>query len=210
MPKKEVSLDFITHFLPEGTHQQILFLLQQHRVHLTITRERKTILGNYRHRSGNLQHRITVNGNLNPYAFLVTLLHELAHLLTYEQFNNRVRAHGREWKHCYANLLHTFLTQELLPPSLQKALQEVLVNPAASSCAEDGLMRALRQYDPPKENVHFLEELPVGASFKIKDGRVFRKEALLRKRFKCRDLKTGNYYLFSPVYEVEKLGEQPQ
>lgn len=207
MPKKEVPIDFLTHFLPEGTDQQVLSLLQQHRVHLTITSERKTILGNYRHRTGDLQHRITVNGNLNPYAFLVTLLHELAHLLAYEQFSHRVQAHGEEWKYCYANLLHAFLTEELLPSPLQQALQEVLVSPAASRCAEDGLMRVLRQYDPPKENFHFLEELPVGASFRIKDGRVFRKEALLRKRFKCRDLKTGNYYLFSPVYEVEKLRE---
>jgi len=208
MPKKEVPLDFLTRYLPGGTDQQVLSLLQQHRVLLTITRERKTILGDYRHRTHDQQHRITVNGNLNPYAFLVTLLHELAHLLTFEQFGNRVQAHGKEWKNCYANLLESFLTLQLLPPPLHSALQEMLINPAASSCAEDGLMRVLRQYDPPKQNHVFLEELPAGASFRIKDGRIFRKEALLRKRYKCKELKTGSYFLFSPVYEVERLADQ--
>jgi len=197
----------LTRYLPIGTDQQVLSLLQQHRVQLTITRERKTVLGDYRHRTQDLHHRITVNGNLNPYAFLVTLLHELAHLVTFEKFGNRVQAHGEEWKRCYANLLNSFLALQLLPLPLQQALQEVLINPAASSCAEDGLMRVLRQYDQPKENHLFLEELPAGAFFKIKDGRVFRKEALLRKRFKCKEVKTGNYFLFSPVYEVERLTE---
>lgn len=205
MPKKEVPLDFLSRYLPAGTDQHVLSLLQKHRVHLTITRERRTILGDYRHRTHDQQHRITVNGNLNPYAFLVTLLHELAHLLTYEQFGNRVLAHGKEWKNCYASLLDYFLALRLLPSPLHTALQDMLINPAASSCAEDGLMRVLRQYDPPKENYFFLEELPTGSSFRIKDGRIFRKEALLRKRFKCKELKTGNYYLFSPVYEVERI-----
>lgn len=205
MPKKEVPLDFLSRYLPTGTDQQVLSLLQQHRVLLTITRERRTVLGDYRHRTHDQQHRITVNGNLNSYAFLVTLLHELAHLLTFEQFGNRVQAHGKEWKCCYATLLESFLTLHLLPASLEHALREMLANPAASSCAEDGLMRVLRQFDPPKENHLFLEELPAGAPFRIKDGRIFRKEALLRKRFKCRELKTGNYFLFSPVYEVEKI-----
>jgi hypothetical protein len=205
MPKKEVPLDFLSRYLPTGTDQQVLDLLQRHRVQLTITRERRTLLGDYRHRTHSQQHRITVNGNLNPYAFLVTLLHELAHLLTFEQFGNRVQAHGKEWKNCYAKLLESFLSLDLLPNPLHKALQEMLVNPSASSCAEDGLMRVLRQYDPPKENHFFLEELPAGAQFRIMDGRIFRKEALLRKRIKCKELKTGNYYLFSPVYEVEKV-----
>lgn len=205
MSKKEVPLNFLSRYLPPGTDQQVLLLLQQHRVYLTITRERKTLLGDYRHRTHDQQHRISVNGNLNPYAFLITLLHELAHLLTFEQFGNRVQAHGKEWKRCYALLLESFLSLNLLPSSLCQALEEMLVNPAASSCAEDGLMRVLRQYDSPKQNHFFLEELPAGAQFRIKDGRVFKKEALLRKRFKCKELKTGSYYLFSPVHEVEKI-----
>lgn len=69
MPKKEVPLDFLSRYLPTGTDQQVLSLLQQHRVLLTITRERRTVLGDYRHRTHDQQHRITVNGNLNPYAF---------------------------------------------------------------------------------------------------------------------------------------------
>ena len=77
-----------------------------------------------------------------------------------------------------------------------------LRNPAASSCAEDGLLRVLRKYDEPKEGHALLEDLPAGAIFSIADGRVFRKGEQLRKRFKCEEIKTKKWYLFSPVYEV--------
>ncbi|HAD34265.1 MAG TPA: hypothetical protein DCF44_07170 [Chitinophagaceae bacterium] len=45
---------------------------------------------------------MSVNGNLNSYHFLITLLHEIAHMLVWEQFRNRVKPHGLEWKHVFA------------------------------------------------------------------------------------------------------------
>ncbi|HRG83972.1 MAG TPA: hypothetical protein PLO99_15735, partial [Chitinophagaceae bacterium] len=77
MPKKEVPVDHLQHYLPPGTGEQVMTYLHQYKVHLTITRGRKTILGDYRHRTNYDAHRISVNGNLNPFSFLITLLHEL-------------------------------------------------------------------------------------------------------------------------------------
>lgn len=203
MAKKEVPVNYISQYLPEGTSAIVMDYLHQHNVHLTITRERQSILGDYRHRTHRENHRISINGNLNPYAFLVTLLHELAHLLTFEKFGNRVSAHGVEWKSLFSTLLKTIVEQRLLPDDIQQELMRTLRNPAASSCAEEGLMRVLRKYNPTREGHCLLEELPEGAHFRIRDGRTFSKEAKLRKRYKCRELVTGTYYLFSPVYEVE-------
>ena len=84
MPKKEAPIDHLQNFLPPNTYEPVLEYLQHYKVHLTVTRERKTILGDYRHQTHHANHRISVNGNLNPFSFLVTLLHELAHLLTFE------------------------------------------------------------------------------------------------------------------------------
>jgi SprT protein len=205
MAKKEVPLDYLSQYLPERTSVIVMDYLHQYKVHLTITRERQSILGDYRHRTHRENHRISINGNLNPYAFLVTLLHELAHLLTFEKYGNRVSAHGAEWKSLFSTLLKTIVEQQLLPDDIQQELMRTLRNPAASSCAEEGLMRVLRKYNPVREGHCLLEELPSGAHFRIRDGRMFSKEAKLRKRYKCRELVTGTYYLFSPVYEVEMI-----
>lgn len=202
MPKKEVPVNHLQQYLPPGTAPAVLTYLHQYKVHLTVARERKSVLGDYRHRTHYENHRISVNGNLNPFAFLITLLHELAHLLTFEQHGNRVAAHGREWKLIYGHLLKQFLGHKIFPPVIEKELLISLQNPAASSCAEDGLLRALRRFDEHSGEHQLIEEIPDGSIFRTRDGRVFQKGARLRKRFKCMELKTGKLYLFSPVYEV--------
>src|SRR6187455_1143572 len=115
MPKQEVHISQLQDYLPPGTYDAVLGYLRQYKVHLTVARERKSILGDYRHRTYHDNHRISVNGNLNKYSFLITLLHELAHLLTFEQLSNNVMAHGREWKMTYAKLLDQFLQHHIFP-----------------------------------------------------------------------------------------------
>ena len=203
MPKREVPLDHLQNYLPPGTGEAVTAYLQQYKVHLTIARQRDSILGDYRHRTHHDNHRISVNGNLNSFSFLITLLHELAHLLAFEKYGNRVQAHGREWKQIYAQLLEQFLRHKIFPPDIEKELFRSLKNPAASSCAETGLLRVLRKYDKNSNGHNLVEEVADGRLFRLKDGRVFRKEEKLRKRFKCTEVKTGKIYLFSPVYEVE-------
>lgn len=205
MPKKEVPVHHLQQFLPPGTGDAVMAYLHQYKVHLTIARERKSILGDYRHRTHAANHRISVNGNLNQFSFLITLLHEIAHLLTFEQYSNRVQAHGREWKMIFGQLLQQFLQHKVFPEEVEKELLQSLKNPAASSCAEDGLLRVLRKYDSNAAATVLVEELPLHGVFRIKDGRTFRKGEQLRKRFKCTEIKTGKIYLFSPVYEIEPV-----
>ncbi len=203
---KEHPMHALATFLPEGSFENVVHYLHQHKVHLTVTRERKSVLGDYRNAVHGKNHRITVNGNLNKYAFLITLLHELAHLLTHEQYGHRVAAHGKEWKKLYAQLLADFIEKKIFPADIENELRRSLTNPAASSCAEESLMRVLRKYDERKKDfLCFIEELPAGTFFKIRDGRIFQKGEKLRKRFKCREKNTGHVYLFSPIYEVKPV-----
>ncbi|MDP4262896.1 MAG: SprT-like domain-containing protein [Bacteroidota bacterium] len=203
MPKQEVPMSQLQDYLPPGTYEPVLNYLRQFKVHLTVARERKSILGDYRHRTHQTNHRISVNGNLNKYSFLVTLLHELAHLLTFEQFGNKVMAHGREWKTLYAQLLDQFLKHHTFPADIEREILLSLRNPAASSCAEDGLLRVLRKYDEAGHKYLLVEEVELNAVFRTNDGRIFQKGKKLRKRFQCKEVGTGRVYLFSPVYEVE-------
>lgn len=205
MPKQEAPIHQLQDYLPPNTFEPVLAYLRQYRVHLTVAKERKSVLGDYRHRTHHANHRISVNGNLNSYSFLITLLHELAHLVTFEQFGHKVQAHGKEWKMVYGQFLFQFLQHKIFPPDIENELQQSLKNPAASSCAEDGLLRVLRKYDSKKDNHRLIEELPVNTVFKIADGRVFQKKEKLRKRFRCVEVGTNKVYLFSPVYEVELM-----
>jgi predicted SprT family Zn-dependent metalloprotease len=203
MPKKEKPIDHLQQFLPDGTYDAVLQHLQFFKVHLTISKERKSILGDYRHRTHFENHRISINGNLNKFSFLITLLHELAHLLTFEQSGNKVAAHGKEWKLIYGQLLHQFIENKIFPAPIENALKQSLSNPAASSCAEDDLVRVLRKYDDAKSHVRLIEEISLGTIFQTGGGRIFKRGEKIRKRFKCTEIKTGRIYLFSPVYEVE-------
>jgi len=202
MPKKEVPVDHLAHYLPDGTLDAVMAYLHKYKVHLTVARERKSILGDYRHRTHYENHRISVNGNLNKFSFLVTLIHEIAHLLTYEQYQNKVAAHGTEWKQLYGSLLQQFLQNKIFPSDVERELIATIRNPAASSCAEDGLVRVMRKYDDKDSPQRLVEEIPLHGLFRTTDGRVFKKGEKLRKRFKCVEVSTGKVYLFSPVFEV--------
>ena len=195
----------LSDYIPDGTLEPVLAYLDKNRVHLTITRERVSVLGDYRPAVPGKNHRISVNGNLNRYAFLITLLHELAHLLTHEVYGSRVAAHGREWKQKFSGLLMEFMTAAVFPEDIREALQASLHNPAASSCADDRLMRILRRYDVRRNEFQLLEDLSEGCCFMIRGGRTFRKGMVLRKRIKCEEIGTGRQYLFSPVYEVKPV-----
>jgi SprT protein len=206
MSKVEHPLQALGEYLPLNTFEPVAAYLQQYKVHLTVTRERKSILGDYRNAYSNRNHRISVNGNLNKYSFLITLLHELAHLLTFDKYGNRVQSHGKEWKAMFGVLLAQFIKSKVFPADIEKELIASLSNPAASSCAEDGLMRILRNYDPKAEGEMLVEEIPAHGLFKLKDGRVFKKGEKLRKRYRCEEVGTKKVYLFSPVYEVKLVG----
>jgi SprT protein len=205
MPKKEAPLSQLNSFLPPGTYEPVEEYLRFYKIHLTVTQHRKSILGDYRHRTNFRNHRISVNGNLNKYSFLITLLHEIAHLLTFEKYGNRVMAHGNEWKTLYAALLKQFIDNKIFPADIEKELLTSLKNPAATSCAEDGLIRVLRKYDINTNGYSLVEEIPQHGLFRLEDGKVFKKGERQRKRFKCVEVKTGRAFLFSPVYEVELI-----
>ncbi|MBS1597824.1 MAG: SprT-like domain-containing protein [Bacteroidetes bacterium] len=205
MSKKEAPLSYLQKFLPERSGQLVLDYLHQYKIHLTITRERKTILGDYRHATDFEHHRISINGNLNKYAFLITLIHELGHLVTFMQYGNRVQSHGKEWKYAYRKILEHFIALNIFPEDILLAFQKSIHNLPASSCADEDLMRILRRYDANIEGLLLVEQISEGRLFSIDNGKIFKKGKKIRKRFQCEEISTGKVYLFSPIYEVKAV-----
>ncbi|MNU30203.1 hypothetical protein D3C71_186850 [compost metagenome] len=210
MSAEKLSFDAFGRYLPQGTLDKVKPWFQQYTIKLIITRERKTVLGNYRQPVKTAPfHRVTVNGNLNPYSFLITLLHELAHLEAFVRYHNRIAPHGKEWQDIFRNILSGYLGQGIFPPALELAINTSLQGLKASSCADPALYKALALYDEPgTDGLVWVEQLPANAQFVTKEGRVYQLLHKRRTRYLCRDLQTQRDYLFAGVVQVKPLGQE--
>ena len=204
MAKVEHPLNALNSYLPDGAFGPVIDLINQYKVHLTVTKARKSVLGDYRHAFQGANHKISVNGNLNKYEFLITLLHELAHLLCYELYRNRVDAHGKEWKSIYGQLLAQFIQKGIFPDDIKKALSKTLLNPAATANGETKLLLVLRNYNEIKKvGVALVAHIPEGILFESLNGKIFRRGKKRRIRIECVEVATGQVYSFSALTEVK-------
>lgn len=203
---QETSIDLLERFLPAGTFGRVAPFFQQHAIHLTLTHDRRSVLGDYRapQRRGDA-HRISVNANLNPYSFLITLLHEIAHLLTFEHFGSKASPHGQEWKTQFRHILIPFMGQRFFPKDVEAALHAYLHNPAASTCTDPRLYKALYRHDARPPGYKLVDDVAPNGHFRTADGRVFQKLEALRTRARCREVHTGKLYLFQGIVEVQDV-----
>lgn len=193
-------------YIPEHAVKPVFDLIVANQVHLKIVNERQTRHGDYR-RGHTGKHEITVNSSLNKYRFLVTLIHEIAHLVAFEKFGRNIKPHGDEWKFTFQRLMVPFIRPEIFPGQLLPLLARHFKNPTASSDTDTTLSLALKQYD--KENdKNYVFEIPYGSVFRIKNGKIFKKLAVRTKRFECIEISSGKTYLFNPNAEVELINIQ--
>ncbi len=190
-------------YLPKEFVVYVSDLIVHSDVKFKIVAPRSTKLGDFRASLKNDDKpQITVNGDLNPYAFLITTLHEIAHLNTFRCHGTHVNPHGKEWKKEFSALLEPVLTVSALPFDLKNILIKSVRNPKASSCADINLSRVLKKYDQAK-NTQTLEELDENATFSI-NKKVFTKGKLRRTRYLCKEIVSGKSYLIHALAEVKK------
>ena len=193
-------------YLPERAVAPCLELIRQSEVHLKIVNERVTRHGDYR-RLANGTHQITVNATLNKYRFLITLIHEIAHLVAFKKFGRHIKPHGSEWKQTFKYLMLPYIRPEIFPPKLLPLLARHFKNPKASSSTDANLSIALKQFDEGDNEITYVYELPMGSIFRIYNGKLFQKGNRRIKRYECVELTTGRLYLFQPNAEVELVKE---
>ena len=203
------SKQLLLKYIPENAVDDVLTLIYNHKeLALKITRARSTKLGDYR-KINQFQHRITVNHNLNPYQFLLTLLHEIAHFLTYKKYGRGVKPHGREWKAVFGNLLVDYIKPEIFPTDLLPYLLKYAQNPKASTSGDGDLYIKLAQYDKNrKTGLKYVFELEKGTVFALDNGQRFKLQEKRRTRYKCLNIDNGKSYLIHQNAEVTII-QQP-
>ncbi len=193
-------------YIPKQAYRGVRQLLEGNHLNVKVKRERKTRHGDYR-KMANGYPQITVNANLNPYRFLITLVHEIAHHETYKTHGLRVRPHGKEWKITFQHLMLPFLNPDIFPETLLPLLAHHFKNPKASSDTDVPLALALKAFDAPNEKTYIFE-IPDGGIFKTPNGKRYKKIKKRRTRYECKALKTGRLYAFSPHAEVKRINDE--
>lgn len=196
--------DILLKYLPERAVDPCLHLIKESGVNLKIVNQRVTRHGDYR-RLPNGMHQITVNASLNKYRFLITLVHEIAHLAAFERYGRHIKPHGLEWKQTFQYLMLPFIRPEIFPSKILPLVARHFKNPKASSDTDAMLSLALKHYDPQQSGKSFIFELPLGSLFRIYNGKRFKKGKKRVKRYECIEIDTGKMYLFQPIVEVELI-----
>ena len=209
VPHSITDYDTVRKHLPSSTWKYVLDLLQGYPVVVQVVPHRVTKLGDYRPpRLGEFWHRITVNEDLNVYAFLVTLLHEIAHLRVAAmqlKGTKKYKPHGIEWKKEFTKLVEPIIEGSMVPRDLCVALAATLQRPRAATCSDRLLTLALSQYDQIVDNCVHVDQLEVGSCFQLQDGRQFILGDRVRSRYRCIELASGIEFRIHYLARVVRL-----
>ena len=170
---------------------------------LKITKKRTSKFGDFKVDTRLNNPQISVNSDLNQYAFIITLTHEFAHLLVWKNYSHTVKAHGEEWKNEFRLLMNVLLQKEVFPDDIFVPLYKHMQNPAASSSRDIKLIKALKKYDK-NDTVH-LADLSEGSKFSIHQKKIFIKGPKQRTRYLCAELNSNKKYLIHGIAEVELI-----
>lgn len=190
-------------YIPEKAIPVVQYLIDQHNFTLKIVNQRQTKHGDFR-QLPNGKFQITVNNNLNPLQFLLTLIHEIAHHITYQKFG-RVQPHGKEWKTIFQHLMLPLLDSDIYPTNVLPHLANYLKNPKASTDADVKLSLALRGFEA-KTGKNFIFELSLGSVFMFKN-KLYKRGNKRRTRYECLNLSNKKVYLFNQNVEVNLYAE---
>ena len=196
------SFDKLADFLPEHTYPTIKSMIVGQPLQIKVSKPRKSKFGDYRPSTLRQPiHRISVNGDLNTFAFMITLIHELAHFYTFKTYGRRARPHGTEWKSYFKQLVGPFFNQDIFPENIEFALKNYMANPAASSCSDTDLYLALASKDEVKEKVIRIQDLLVGSKF-IYNGNLYKMIGKLRTRYSCQKVDNNALYYFNAITPI--------
>ncbi len=191
-------MENLQNYIPENSISLVEEILKKNPITIKIVNNRTTKHGDFRkNKNGFMQ--ITINNSLNKYQFLLTLIHEIAHFVTHQQYKI-VKPHGKEWKLNFQHLMLPFLQPTIFPKQLLPSLANYLINPKASTGSDVKLTFALNQYNQISDK-NFIFEIPEGSIFTFKNKN-YKKGIKRRTRFECVEITTKKVYLFNQNAEI--------
>lgn len=186
---------------PSPSHWLIRKYLETYAFRFRLTKPRKLRLGSFRTGARGELPVISLNNDLGPYSFLLVFIHELAHLVVWQQKNRRARPHGDEWKKAFRLLMEPFFEAELLPVDLSLGLLKYFRTTPASFQRNVQLLKTLHALDGNGELLT-IRDLPEKAMFYLSDGKQLVKLERIRTRYKCYCPTNKRYYLVSPAAQI--------
>ena len=189
-------------YFPEEIVPLVESIIKEKNIHFTITKDRKSKSGDYRSPFRKSSHRISVNSSLNKYSFTITFFHEYAHLLTWENFKNKVSPHGAQWKSIFSKIIEKLLKKNIFPEDIHSALESYSINPKASTQSDIYLSHVLKKYDIKNTFTESLIDIKHGSIFEIENGRKFTRGEMKRTRIWCEEISTKAIFAFNPNAEV--------
>ena len=195
-----MSITNLEKYLPENTLPFLKTWFGEHYIHIKITKGRNSKLGDYR-KMPDKSHQITINSTLQPQLFFFVLTHELAHLLAFENFGNRISPHGSEWKNTFRTMLLESIS--IYSEDLKPIILKFSKAPKANFMSSPDLVKYfhIENYD---DETSYIEDLEAGDRF------IYRKQTYIiegkrKKNYICLNLDNGKRYIFKPLARVEKL-----
>ena len=195
-----MSINVLDQYLPADTHPFLKTWFSDYYIHIKITKNRNSKLGDYR-RMPDKSHQITVNSTLDKQLFFFVLTHELAHLIAFENYSFRISAHGKEWKDTFRKMLLESI--DIYSDDLKPIILNFAKNPKANFMASPELVRYFHIEDPDDDFV-FIETLTINDDFHYK-GDQYKILEKKKKLYLCINLNNSKKYLFRPLAKVEKI-----
>ena len=124
-----------------------------------LRKNRRSKVGDFTCRSGKSP-QITVNGDLHPFLFLMTYVHEVAHLRVHTTFGFKAEAHGMQWQSAFQSLMEPLLRDEIFPEPLLSGLKKHMASPKASSFSDAELTHLFRSLDERERCATLLSQIP--------------------------------------------------
>ena len=189
--------------LPKSALSYCIALWTETPFSFSVKKPRASKLGDFRYRKDQKIQTITINADLNPYQFLLTYIHEVSHLRTFQKFGIHHSPHGKEWKKSFQDLMLPLLSDSVFPKDILIPLKRHMRNPAASSSRDLFLMKEMSKYDAyaNQSAPYFLSDLAPGSIFQVA-GRKFKKGETRRTRVLCEEINSGKKYLISRLAKV--------
>lgn len=194
-----MSIQSLEKYLPHNTLQYLKVWFSDYYIHIKITRNRNSKLGDYRKLPDN-SHEITINSTLAPELFFFVLTHELAHLIAFEKYGRRISPHGSEWKETFRQMLLQSI--EVYEENLRPIIIKFSRSPKANFMASPDLVKYFH-IEKQDDALVFIEELQKGDFFIYRNEK-YLLEGLIKKNYLCKNLATGRKYSFKPLARVEK------
>jgi hypothetical protein len=192
MDSKKIAAILVQH-VPAGAVAYCTSLWQELPFDFKLRKSRVSKVGDFTCRSGQAP-QITVNGDLHPFLFLMTYVHEVAHLRVHKRLGYRAAAHGDEWKSTFIELMAPMLSAQIFPEPLLGGIKDHMTAPKASSFSDSALTQLFRSVDDRERSTVLLSHIPEGSVFHL-HGRWFKKGKLRRTRVLCHEVKTRRQYL---------------